>query len=122
MPRKNRRSKFDPYIDEIEKWLDMGLTIKQIAEELEINFDDVVDESALYSFVRSRNLKSKVFPGGKNREYQPPRCEDCEECYYIIGTNNQKMKTCRSEQRVVPKSVKTSPPWCKERQAERQAV
>lgn len=111
----NRKSKFDPYIEEIKVFADMGYSIRKIAEELDQCSGDIVDESALYAFMRNRNIKSKHFQGGKNRGYQPPVCAECEGCFEVIGLNDKPVRICYGA-RLIGNGVITSPPWCHKRE------
>lgn len=120
-PKKRlRKSKFDPYIKEIAALLDTGLSVARVAEEIEYHFDDIVDSNALYTFIRSRDLRSKVTMGGTNLNYDAPCCEGCDDCLTVTNTNESEVLLCLPSKRIVNKSCKTSPIWCnKRKKAER---
>ena len=113
--RRHKKSKFDPYIKEIAIYLSMGMSTRQIAELIEYHFDDIVSESALYAFIRSRGLKSKVTQGGNNPNYDIPLCEKCDDCETIINTANNEVLLCVPAKRLINRSCKTSPMYCPKR-------
>ena len=47
--RRQKKSKFDPYINEITKYVMAGMTVREIAELVQYHFDDVVDESDIFA-------------------------------------------------------------------------
>jgi len=115
--RHFKKSKFDPYINEISEYLAAGTPVSKIVEKLDNYFDDAVNADALYAFINSRGLKTK-YSGGLGRYYEPPVCDKCENCHEVIGLNNKLVRMCYST-RLISWSVKTSPDWChlRERQA-----
>jgi hypothetical protein len=118
MIRHHKKSKFDPYTNEISGYLDAGMSVRNIAERLDEYFDDAVDENALYAFISSRGLKTK-YSGGLGRHYEPPRCNNCEGCFEVIGLNDKPTRICYGA-RLIGNGVKTSPEWChKRKKAER---
>jgi hypothetical protein len=119
MISRHRKSKFEPYISLIRNCLESGYTISQIANEIEPSMDDIVNENALYCFIKSRGLKSKVTQGGTNKNCSAPKCDGCQECREIINTNDNKCLLCMESMRMINRSCHTSPMWCKKR--ERQA-
>jgi len=116
--KRHKISKFDKHINEISEYLDAGMSVRKIAEQLDQYFDDAVNEDALYSFIASRGLKTK-YSGGLGKYYEPPRCESCEDCHEVINTNNSTVRMCHYS-RLINNSCKTSPVWCpKRKKAER---
>jgi len=113
--RRHKKSKFDPYINEITKYVMAGMTVREIAELVQYHFDDVVDESAVYSFMRSRGLKSKVTQGGTNPNYDIPNCDECKDCIRVINTRETETRVCMSQKRIIPKACMTSPMFCPKR-------
>jgi hypothetical protein len=113
-------SKFDPYIEEIGKYVVRGCSVREIAELIEYHFNDAVAESALYTFMRSRGLQSTVTQGGTNLEYEAPCCQGCENCLRVLNTNETEVNVCLITKRIVNKSCKTSPDWCVKREKVRQ--
>lgn len=115
-PRKrHKKSKFDPYISEIAQYVIAGMSVREIAELIEYHFDDVVSESALYTFLRSRGIQSRVTMGGTNLEHEAPCCDDCGDCLMVINTNETETRLCLPSRRIVSKSCHTSPMWCRKR-------
>jgi hypothetical protein len=116
-PKKRiKKSKFDPFKNEIEEYMLAGMSTPQIAVKIQKHFDETVDESALYGFTRSRGLRNRVTRGGTNLNYKAPRCENCEDCYMGIAMNGKyKIKICGKNHRVIGMSVNTSPMWCEKR-------
>lgn len=108
-------SKFDPYIIEIAKYAAMGMSTREIAELIEYHFDDVVEESALYAFMRSRGVQSRVTMGGTNLEYNAPKCDECKDCMLVINTADKESRLCLLSRRLVATNCSTSPIWCKKR-------
>lgn len=119
MVKRHKKSKFDPYIAEIAKYVVTGMSVREIAELIEYHFDDVVSESALYTFMRSRGIQSRVTMGGTNLNYDAPRCAGCEDCLTVINTNESEVQLCFPSKRIVNRSCKTSPMWCYKRKTER---
>lgn len=115
MRRRHKKSKFDPYIKEIAIYLSMGMSTRQIAELIEYHFDDIVSESALYVFIKSRGLKSKVTQGGNNPNYDIPNCDECKDCIRVINTRETEARLCMSQKRIIPKACRTSPMFCPKR-------
>lgn len=108
-----KASKFDPYINEISEYIAAGMPVRAICECLDEYFDDIVNEDALYNFIRSRGLKTK-YSGGLGKHYEPPRCDKCEGCHEVIGLNGKMVRVCYYTQ-LISWSVKTSPQWCYKR-------
>jgi hypothetical protein len=116
--KRFKKSKFDPYINEIKSLVDSGCSARQIADAIEGKMDDVVDDSALYVFIVSRGLRTK-----RTREENAgaiPHCERCENCMTVMNTNDNDVWLCVETKRIANKSCRTSPQWCPKR--ERQAV
>lgn len=57
--KRKRISKFEPYTDEIAKYVITGMCVREIAELIECHFDDVVDVNALYGFMRKKGMPSR---------------------------------------------------------------
>ncbi|MDF2615416.1 MAG: hypothetical protein K0Q47_71 [Sedimentibacter sp.] len=110
-----RRSKFDPYIEEISDLLKTGLSINKVADLISIYFDDPVDMSALYAFAYSRGLDRRVTQGGTNKNYSIPNCNKCKECIKVLNTHDSEMLLCFKAKRLISKTCKTSPMWCDKR-------
>ena len=110
--RRYKRSKFDPYILDIAKYALAGMTVREIAELLQPYFDEVVDESAVYAFMRSRGIQSRVTMGGTNLEYDAPRCSKCEQCWTVHNTTDREVLLCLPAKRLINRSCRTSPMWC----------
>lgn len=113
--RKRRKSKFDPYLEEITEYIEAGMSIREIAEKLSPYFEDAVADGALYSFIESRGLHSKVTMGGRNKMYDIPLCSKCDECWEIQNTAYSTVQLCVPCKRLVNRSCKTSPMWCPKR-------
>jgi hypothetical protein len=119
--KRHKASKFDPYINEISECLSAGMSTEKIAETIEHYFADIVSEDALYAFIRSRGLKSRVTQGGTNLNYKAPMCKDCKCCYTIKSLNGKNdMRICSKSERVIGWTAQTSPIWCEKRREERQ--
>lgn len=112
--KRKKSSKFDPYINEISEYLASGMSVRSIAEHLDMYFDDIVSEDSLYSFIASRGLKTK-YSGGLGKYYEPPRCENCENCHEVINVNESTIRMCYYS-RLINNSCKTSPQWCPKRE------
>lgn len=108
--KRHKKSKFDPYINEISEYLAAGMSVRAVAEQLDEYFNDAVDENALYTFISSRGLKTK-YSGGLGKHYEPPRCDKCEGCFEVIGLNDKPVRICYGS-RLIGNGVKTSPAWC----------
>lgn len=114
--KRIKKSKFDPYINEISEYLASGMSVRKIAEIIDVYFDDIVDESALYAFINSRGLRTK-YHGGLGKNYKPPICDKCENCHEVLNTNGNTIRMCYYS-RLVSRSCKTSPEWCPKRKKE----
>jgi hypothetical protein len=114
--KRFKKSKFDPYTAEILEMLESGATSQEIADDLEQYFDDVVNPNSICCFIRSRELASKVTQGGTNKNYQAPTCRDCINQFSVADMyGKQSYRLCTKSNRLVNKSCKTSPMWCKKR-------
>lgn len=113
--RRYKKSKFDPYINEITKYVIAGMTVREIAELVQYHFDDVVDESAVYSFMRSRGIQSRVTMGGANLKYNAPKCNECSNCLMVLNTNETEVRMCLPAKRMIRACCTTSPMWCEKR-------
>ena len=113
--KRHKKSKFDPYIDEISKCVEAGMSVRKIAETIECHFEDIVSEDALYAFMRARGLQSRVTQGGTNINYDIPHCEGCSNCLTVINTNESEVFLCLPSRRIISRSCKTSPIWCEKR-------
>ena len=112
--KRFKKSKFDPYIEEIKALVDSGCSARQIADAIENKMDDVVDENALYVFITSRELRTR-----RTREENVsliPRCEGCENCMTVLNTKDNDVWLCVEAKRIANKSCKTSPLWCPKRE------
>lgn len=116
--RRNKRSKFDPYIKEIAALLDSGLSVGKVAEIIETKMDDVVNSNALYAFIKSRGLRSNVTQGGTNKNFSAPYCHSCKDCMKIQNTRGNESRVCLKSKRMISKTFRTSPIWCELRQDE----
>jgi len=110
--RRYKRSKFDPYILDIAEYALAGMTVREICELLQPSFDDIVDESAVYAFMRSRGIQSRVTMGGTNLAYDAPRCSKCEQCWTVHNTTDREVLLCLPAKRLINRSCRTSPMWC----------
>lgn len=117
--RRFRRSKFDPYIIEITKYASMGMTVQEIADLISYHFDEPVSKDALYPFMRSRKIQSRVTMGGTNLEFEAPNCDECKNCIEVINTKGSNIRICLTAKKVVSRSCKTSPMWCYKREVNR---
>ena len=117
--RRNKKSKFDPYIKEIAALLDSGLSVRKVAEVIEPKMDDVVDDNALYVFIKSRGLRSYVTQGGTNKDFAVPHCRSCNECLSILNTKESDVMVCLKSKRMVSKTCQTSPIWCELRESKK---
>ncbi len=120
--RRKKRSKFDPYIEEIKSLLDTGMSVHNVAEIIETKMDDIVDDNALYTFIKARGLRSLVTQGGTNKDFTVPDCRSCEHCMMIQNTGDSDVMVCLKSKRMISKSCQTSPMWCELRQEEREKV
>ena len=113
--KRFRRSKFDPYITEIAKYAAMGMSVQEIADLISYHFDEFVDKEAVYAFMRSRGIQSRVTMGGTNLEFSAPKCDECSDCLTVLNTNKTEVRVCLPAKRMVSKSCYTSPMWCEKR-------
>ena len=114
--RNPKSSKFDPYIADIKTYLDCGYTIRQIAMSIEPQIDYIVDENALYCFIRSKGLRSKVSQGGTNQYFKAPCYRGCCDCLVFTNLNESDARICLTAKRAVPKSCTKSPMFCHKRE------
>ena len=109
--KRHKKSKFDPYINEITEMVGMGLSTNKIACAIEKYFEDIVSNDALYVFIKHRGIESKVKKG-----LNAPKCEGCQGCYTVTSHDGKSnVRICKKSNRAIWGSVKTSPPWCEER-------
>lgn len=114
--RRKKTSKFDPYINEISDYLDMGMTYQQVADAIEYRFEDVVNKDALVTFIYARGLKSRITMGGTNKNYTAPHCQGCDGCLEVVGLDGVKrVRVCTTTMRVIGWTTNTSPIWCEKR-------
>jgi hypothetical protein len=112
---RRKKSKFDPYLNEITEYAAAGMTVQGIAERIQKYFEDYVEESAVYAFMRSRGIQSRVTQGGTNLNYKAPRCTDCDNCITVINTTGKDVLLCLAAKRIVNRTCTTSPMWCQKR-------
>lgn len=116
--KKGRKpgSVLDQYIDEIKIMLDSGCTYQQIADELSVYFDDVVNTGTLASYCKRRGLRSLVTQGCRNGRIDIPRCNECEHCKLTKNsTRSGTVRVCSQLWVVVSRSVRNSPMDCPKR-------
>lgn len=113
--KRHRKSKFDPYITEITKYVLAGMSVQEIADLISYHFDEFVDKEAVYAFMRSRGIQSRVTMGGTNLEFSAPKCDECSDCLTVLNTNKTEVRVCLPAKRMVSKSCYTSPMWCQRR-------
>lgn len=106
--KRPKQSKFEPYREMISELIDSGLKIREIADEIEPLMDDIVDENALYCYIRSKDLLSK-------NGLSVPKCQGCDGCMMITNTNETEVLLCLPSKRIVNRSCQTSPQWCSKR-------
>ena len=51
-----RKSKFEPYIEEIGKYVVTGMNLEEIAQLIDYHFDDAVEIDALRRFMKKKGL------------------------------------------------------------------
>lgn len=88
------------------------MSVHCVAERIELKMDDIVDDNALYVFIKSRGLRSFVTQGGTNKDLSVPYCRSCEHCMIIKNTGDTDVMVCLKSKRMVSKSCQTSPMWC----------
>lgn len=114
--RKQRKSKYDPYIKQIIEYRESGMNANQIAEELSDTID--ADAGGINHFCKARGIQSLVTQGarGERNDKLVPNCNDCSKCYDVLSFNGKdKSRICRKSERMIGKTCATSPMWCSRR-------
>lgn len=118
---KRRKSRLDPYIDEIKEMLATGCTYQQIADAMSEHFENwMVTTNNIYSLVHNRNLRSLVTKGCRNNRIDIPHCDGCDKCILVLNTTKSaKVRVCVELKEIVSRSCATSPAECPKREINR---
>lgn len=115
---RGRKSKLEPYADEIKAMISDGCTYSKIADEMSLHFDDwAVSYGAVACFVKRNGLESKVTQGCRNDRIIIPQCDGCESCVLVLNTTkSSRVRVCMELKEIVSRSVITSPMECPKRE------
>lgn len=113
--RKSRKSKLDPYIDEIKEMLEVGCTYQHIAEVMtDCMNGEIVSDSQVWQIANNRGLITQVVKDAKSRDL--PHCDNCNQCLRIKSTTKAtKYRICMELRQAIPQSCRTSPMECRKR-------
>ena len=115
---RGRKSRLEPYADEIKAMISAGCTYSKIADEMSLHFDDwAVSYGAIAGFVKKNGLESKVTQGCKDDRIFIPQCDGCESCMLVLNTTkSSRVRVCMELKEIVSRSVVTSPMECPKRE------
>ena len=109
--RKKRvyTSMFDPFREDIEKWCNAGLTLKEAYGMLPAGYSF----GGFYSYLRAKGLRG----GNWGRAIDDKNvCDNCEYCKVYQneqgGMNKRVNRICTRQWRLISGSVVHSPMWC----------
>jgi len=106
---RKRRSKFDPYEEQITKWCQAGMPVKEMADRLFEETGEIFDEPAIHSYIFRHRLRERPWVDVYEARNQ---CNECEHCHKYINTNNTEGRICSLYWRVIQNGVRHSPFWC----------
>ena len=106
--RRERKSKYDPYREQIEEWCGAGIPVKSMVVKLGQGFT----WQGLDCYIRSKGLRTKASVYEARNH-----CDSCEYCRSYINTNGGNGRLCTLSWRTIQKGVICCPTWC-ERQTE----
>ena len=103
------QSMFSPFREQIEKWCDEGLTIRQMIEQLPPGYE--------YQSLRSYIVSNRIRDGAYGREINARNvcnlCEYCHKVKNVMGTYNvADNRICTKSWRLIQYSVRHCPTWC----------
>ena len=90
---RRKKSKFDPYLNEITEYAAAGMTVLGIAERIQKYFEDYVEESAVYAFMRSREYSHESHKAEQILTIKPQDV-DCDNCITVINTTGKDVLLC----------------------------
>lgn len=111
--RRPRKSRFDPYIDEIRDMVASGMSYSQIADEFSERMDIDIEPCTIGYYVRCRGLQSRVTRGKNDGRVFIPHCKSCEyrsEVMNTLRTGNWLM--CEKMRAIISRTCQTSPMDC----------
>jgi len=103
-----RESMFDPFKDQIRKWCEAGVPVKEQAQLLGEGYN----RQSLYSYIHTRNLWDDPYSTiYDNRNH----CSECEYCHRFknnMGRYTKADRICSLSWQVINWDVKCCPIWC----------
>lgn len=111
---RKRRSKYDPYLEDIADMIAAGCTYAQIEEALWEKGLESANSGSIAYICHEKGIRSRVTKGARDGRYIPC-CDGCENCRDVRNTTGKSVWICTRLMRLVSKSVKTSPVECPKR-------
>ena len=109
--RKKRvyTSMFDPFREDIEKWCNAGLTLKEAYGKLPEGYSF----GGFYSYLRAKGIRGGSWGRAIDAKNVCNKCEYCKTFQNENGGYNKEMnRICTKHWRLVRGSVVHSPTWC----------
>lgn len=116
-PRKKREytSMFDPFREDIEKWCDAGLTLRQAFNKLPEGYSF----SSFYEYLRVHGIRGNRWRGELDARNVCNKCEYCKRFVNEMGVQNKVVnRICTKYWRLLSGSVRYCPMWCEYRGGE----
>ena len=106
---KKRRSRLDPYKDQITDWSQRGVTATKMADMLLEETGELFSEQMIYTYIYKHGLRYRPW---KDVYEARNKCNDCEYCHKYINTNYSQGRICTLSWRTIQSNVINSPVWC----------
>lgn len=109
--RKKRvyTSMFDPYREQIEKWCDEGMTIRE-AHKM---FPEGYSYEGLMSYINVHHIREGAWKRELDARRVCDKCEYCQEFKNSLGNVNvAENRICTLSWRIIGGSVRHCPRWC----------
>lgn len=106
---KKGKSMYDEFREDIEKWCDQGLTIKEMFAKLPPGYR----YQGLYNYIRLNNIRDNAWTRELEKRNKCNQCEYCHKVKNVMGTYNKAdNRICTLSWRLIQYSVRHSPVWC----------
>lgn len=106
---RTRRSKFDPYKEQIRTWCLEGKPVREMADKLMEIDEGLSDEQAIHTYIRRHSLRNRPWQDVYDARN---KCDECDHCHIYTNTNNTEGRICCLSWKTIQPNVFYSPKWC----------